>query len=104
MDIEAGTLDLPSNTLTVNERHPFELSGTIAPTGFSYAKSDWPHLFIALYLSLDDVLDDTDYQIRYEMTSCQVNTLGDNFADGGTSNLKLDDMRKYTYTERYPDF
>ena len=104
MDIEAGTLDLPSNTLTVNERHPFELSGTIAPTGFSYAKSDWPHFFIALYLSLDDVLDDTDYQIRYEMTSCQVNTLSDNFADGGTSNLKLDDMRKYTYIERYPDF
>ena len=95
VDIVASNLALPDAALNAGQYHPFTLSGTIEPAGFSYPQSDWPHFFIAFYLSTDAVLDDNDYRIPYELTSCQVYTLSGSFSAGSTHTLDLNDMRKF---------
>ncbi len=92
VDIEATTLTLLDNELRVNHAHPFEMFGTMQPTGLSFPQSDWPHFFFALYLSRDQKLDADDVRIAYELTACEVYTLSAAFQDGSTLTLELRDL------------
>ena len=95
MNIVKGDLAVSNGTLNAGQFHPFTLTGTIAPVGVTYTQSDWPHFFISLYLSKDNILDENDYRIPYELTSCQVYALSGMFSGGSTEALTLDDMRKF---------